>query len=93
MHVSIHEDNARALILAETLPPQHTPQSKHYAIKTIFLLSDVKKGIKSVKIDTVKQLGDMVTKDLPRVTFYYLRSKQWMGNTLSAKLPSRGSDE
>ena len=25
MHVSIHKDNARALILAETLPPKCTP--------------------------------------------------------------------
>ena len=25
MHVPIHEDNAGALILAETLPPQYTP--------------------------------------------------------------------
>ena len=36
MKVSIHEDNAGALILAETLPPQNTPQSKHYAIKTVW---------------------------------------------------------
>ena len=36
MHVSIHEDNAGALILAETLPPQFTPRSKFYAIKTIW---------------------------------------------------------
>ena len=26
MHFSIHEDNAGALVLADTLPPQHTPQ-------------------------------------------------------------------
>ena len=25
-HLSIHDDTAGALILAETLPPQHTPQ-------------------------------------------------------------------
>jgi hypothetical protein len=36
MNVSIHEDNAGALVLAETLPPQFTPRSKHYAIKTIW---------------------------------------------------------
>ena len=36
MHVLIHEDNAGALILAETLPPQYTPQSKHDTIKTIW---------------------------------------------------------
>eukprot|EP00804_Cyclotella_cryptica_P010681 CCRYP_005472-RA/>CCRYP_005472-RA protein AED:0.35 eAED:0.35 QI:0/0/0/1/0/0/2/0/122 len=32
MNGSIHEDNAGALVLAETLPPQFTPRSKHYAI-------------------------------------------------------------
>ena len=37
MKVSFHEDNAGALILAQTLPPQHTPQSKHYTIKTIWV--------------------------------------------------------
>jgi hypothetical protein len=36
MHVCIHEDNAGALILADTLPPQYTPRSKHYHIKTIW---------------------------------------------------------
>ncbi len=36
MHVTIHEDNSSALILATTPPPQFTPRSKHYAIKTIW---------------------------------------------------------
>ena len=36
MHVTIHEDNSGALILATTPPPQFTPLSKHYAIKTIW---------------------------------------------------------
>ena len=34
MHVTIHEDNLGALILATTPPPQFTPRSKHYDIKT-----------------------------------------------------------
>ncbi len=33
IHVYIHEDNMGALILADTLPPQYTPRSKHYHIK------------------------------------------------------------
>ena len=37
MHVRIHEDNAGALILAQTLPPQVTPRSKHYPVKPIGL--------------------------------------------------------
>ena len=36
MKVSVHEDNSGALVLAETLPPQFTPRSKYYAIKTIW---------------------------------------------------------
>lgn len=76
MHVSIHEDNAGALVLAETLPPQFTPRSKHYAIKTIWFREQiVKRGIKLFKIETSEQLGDLFTKSLPKVTFEYHRKK------------------
>ena len=76
MNVSIHEDNAGALVLAETLPPQFTPRSKHYAIKTIWFREQiVLRRIRLFKIDTVEQLGDMFTKGLPRATFEYLRRK------------------
>eukprot|EP00804_Cyclotella_cryptica_P004800 CCRYP_004888-RB/>CCRYP_004888-RB protein AED:0.33 eAED:0.32 QI:0/-1/0/1/-1/0/1/0/99 len=76
MNVSIREDNAGALVLAETLPPQFTPRSKHYAIKTIWFREQiVLRGIRLFKIDTVEQLGDMFTKGLPRTTFEYLRKK------------------
>ncbi len=76
MNVSIHEDNAGALVLAETLPPQFTPRSKHYAIKTIWFREQiVLREIRLFKIDTVEQLGDMFTKGLPRATFEYLRRK------------------
>ena len=34
MHVCIHEDNKGTLVLDQTLPPQFTPASKHYAVKT-----------------------------------------------------------
>ncbi len=37
MYISIHKDNAGALILAETIPPQFTLKSKYYAIKTFGL--------------------------------------------------------
>ncbi len=36
IQVSIYEDNAGALVLAETLLPQFTNQSKHYHMKTIW---------------------------------------------------------
>jgi hypothetical protein len=79
MHVSIHEDNAGALVLAETIPPEYTPRSKYYAIKTVWFREEIqKRAIKLLKIDTVEQLGDIFTKGLPRATFEYLR-KRMMG--------------
>ena len=76
MHISIHEDNAGALILAETSLPQFTPRSKHYALKTIWFREEIfKRGIKLFKISTVEQLGDTFTKSLSKVTFQYLRKK------------------
>ena len=76
MKVSVHEDNAGALILAKTLPPQFTPRSKYYATKTIWFREEVnKRGIFLLKIETLEQLGDIFTKGLPRQTFEYLRKK------------------
>jgi hypothetical protein len=79
MHVCIHVDNTGALILADTLPPQYTPLSKYYLIKTIWFRELFKKlKIKLVKIETVEQLSDLFTKALPRVQFKYLQ-KNLMG--------------
>ena len=78
MRVCVHEDNAGALVLANTLPPQYTPRSKFYAIKTIWMREEFvkRKDILTVmKIDTVEQLGDIFTKGLPKATFEYLRNK------------------
>jgi hypothetical protein len=79
MYVSIHEDNAGALVLAETVPPQFTPRSKYYAIKTVWFREEInKRGIKLLKIDTIEQLGDIFTKGLPRATFEYIRKKMML---------------
>ena len=76
MNVSIHEDNAGALFIAENLPPQFTPQSKHYAIKTVWFREQiVLREIKLVKIDTIDQLGYIFTKFLPKTVFEHLRKK------------------
>ena len=73
MHVSVHEDNAGALVLAETIPPEFTPRSKYYAIKTVWFREEIqKRGIKLIKIDSVEQLGDIFTKGLPGAIFEYL---------------------
>jgi hypothetical protein len=53
MNVSIHEDNSGTLVLAKTLPPQFTPQSKDYTIKTIWFCEEIfKKDIQLNKINT-----------------------------------------
>ena len=76
INVSIHEDNAGALILAETIPPQFTPRSKHYHIKTIWFRELINRlKIKLVQISTTEQLGNIFTKALPRAVFEYLRKK------------------
>ena len=68
MNVSIHEVNLGVLVLAKTLPPQFTPRSKYYAIKTIWFCEEIfKRDIQLNKIDTVEQLGDIFTKGLTRV--------------------------
>ena len=36
INVSMREDSVVALVLEETLPPQFTPRSKHYANKTFW---------------------------------------------------------
>ena len=72
-NVSINEDNAGALILAKTLPPQFTSRRKDYASKTIWFREEINtRGIKLFKIDTIEQLGDIFTKGFPRATFEYL---------------------
>ncbi|KAL7531818.1 hypothetical protein ACHAXR_005648, partial [Thalassiosira sp. AJA248-18] len=63
MCITRHEDNTGALILAKTIPPQFTPRSKFYALKTIWMREQlVELGITVVKIDTKQQWGDICTK-------------------------------
>ncbi len=70
---SIHENNAGALVLARTLPPQFTPCSKFYTAKTVWFREEInKQGIKLLKIDTVEQPGGIFKKDLSQATFEYL---------------------
>jgi hypothetical protein len=76
MKLSVHEDNSGALVLTKTLPPQFTPQSKYYAIKTIWFCKEIHKHfVQLLKIDTVKQLEDIFTKGLTQVMFEYLQKK------------------
>ena len=76
MHIRLHEDNAGALILAKTIPPEFTPRSKHYAIKTNWFREQiVERGIQLIKCDTKEMLGDIFTKCLPQPQYEYLRNK------------------
>jgi len=76
MNIVIHEDNAGALVLAKTIPPQFTPRSKAYAVKTHWFREQIiARGIEIVKVATTEQLRDICTKCLPLATFQYLRKK------------------
>jgi hypothetical protein len=76
MKLSVHGDNSGALVLAKTLPPQFTLQSKDYFIKTIWFCKEIhKSSIQLLKIDTVEHLGDTSTKGLVQVTLNYLWKK------------------
>ena len=76
MKLSVHEDNSGALVLEKTLPPQFTQRSKYYAIKMIWFREEIhKRCVQLMKIDTVKQLGDIFTKGLVQVMFEYLWKK------------------
>ena len=76
--VTCWEDNAGALILANSDPGQHTPRSKFYDNKVHWFRSFIKDGtdrIQVVKVDTKEQLADMFTKPLTLPIFSYLRKK------------------
>ena len=76
MKVSVHKDNAGALILSITLPPKFTPRSKYYATKTVWFYEEINKiNIVLLKLSTVEQMGYLFTKGLPRATLEYLRNK------------------
>ena len=76
LHVTVHEDNAGALVLAAAVPPQCTTASKHYAFKTHWFQKRCQElKIVMKKVSTFEQLGDIFTKCVPRAQFEYLRKK------------------
>ena len=75
MHITIHKVNSGALILATTPPPQFTPCSKHYAIKTLWFCKKIIEY--KIKVNPIKkpfQLGEIFTKMPPQVTLEFLCS-------------------
>ena len=70
MHVCIHEDNAGALVLDHTLPPQFNPESKHCAVKTYWFRERFIEFVMVIqKISMTEQLGDICNKCLPVANF------------------------
>ena len=71
MNVSIHEDNSGALVLAKTLPPQYTPRSKYYAIKTIWFREEIfKRDVQLHKIDSLEEDKGTVIPLTPHNSMY-----------------------
>ena len=76
MKVSIHKENVGAMVLEDTLLSQFTLISNYYALKLVWFCEETQKsGIKFLKIDTVNQLGDMLTKGLAVATFEHIWKK------------------
>jgi hypothetical protein len=66
IHSTIWEDNAAALILATSNPPQLTKRSKHIHVKYNWFREHLIPGVIEMKpIDTKNQLADIFTKALP----------------------------
>jgi hypothetical protein len=75
MHVTIHKDNSGALILATTPPPQFTPCSKHYTVKTNWSREKIiEKKINVAPIETRLQKGDIFTKMPSQVIYEFIRN-------------------
>jgi hypothetical protein len=73
MHITIHEDNSGSLILATMPPPQFTPRSKHYDVKTNWWREKIiEKKINVAPIETRLQKGDIFTKMPSQVIFEFL---------------------
>ena len=57
----IHKDDADDLVLEKTFSHKFTSCSKQYALKNVWFCEYIqKRGIKLLKIDTVKKLGEMI---------------------------------
>jgi hypothetical protein len=74
MKVTVWEDNAGALSLANLEPGRITPRSKHYAIKYHWFRSKLKpNNISIIKIESAMQKADILTKGLTVIKFQDIR--------------------
>ena len=67
--VTVWEDNAGTLTLANLDPGQNTPRSKFYDSKVHWFRSHLTKEITVEKVNTEEQLADIFTKPLSREVF------------------------
>ena len=75
MCVCGHDNNAGALVLAPTLPPELKTESKYCATKTVWFHEEIQKsGVKLLDIDTKEQPGDILIKVSHHPQFEYLRN-------------------
>ena len=73
----VFEDNNGVIKLAKA--PKICPCTKHIALKYHHFREHVRKGLTEINpIDTIEQVADIFTKDLPFPIFNYLR-KNMMG--------------
>lgn len=73
MIIKIYKDNVGALTLGRLEPCRMTPQSKHYAIKYHGFREQIgPRNIELVKVDSVDQLRDIITKGLGPTLFKHL---------------------
>ena len=72
----VFEDNAAALVLANSPMPKMTPRSKHIGVKYHWFREKLDAmRIQICKIGTAQQLADIFTKGLARLEF---RAKRFM---------------
>jgi hypothetical protein len=73
--VTVHEDNAACLKLANWPPGQFTPRTKFYVVKVHWFQSLLSDKRRIVKIETRFQRADILTKSLSTDTFEDIRSQ------------------
>jgi len=73
LNVTVHEDNAACLKLANLPPGQFTPRTKFYAVKVHWFRSKLTDKRRVVKIETKHQRADILTKALSTDAFEDIR--------------------
>jgi hypothetical protein len=93
MNVSIHEDNSGALVLAQTLPPQFTPRSKYYTIKTIWFREEIFKRNIQLNKSTQSNNWETSSQKVSQGLFLNIsKRRSWNGNSRHSLIRIRASN-